>query len=154
MDSSLYLKNGSVTRGPGPLPRGRGWCKDGACAWPLGTDIHDRAGTGRWTSPEWRVVPGFLDVHTHGGDGSGRQRCRRPGPAERSAGFFARHGASPAGCARILTDTPSSRHSWCIEQAQAGHRSGPCGPARLLGVHLEGPCLSSAVQGRHAASTC
>ena len=86
------------------------------------------------------LVPGFIDVHTHGGDGID-VNAATVGDLQKIGAFFARHGTTGWLCS-ILTDT-EQQTLWCIDQArQAIESPGP--GARLLGIHLEGPFLATA----------
>ena len=89
------------------------------------------------------VVPGFIDIHTHGAagidvngaDGEGfEQICR----------FFASQGTTGWLCS-ILTDS-KERTQKTIRQYQAWKRL-PHKGAELLGIHLEGPFLSPEYKG-------
>ncbi|MCX7782918.1 MAG: amidohydrolase family protein, partial [Meiothermus sp.] len=89
-------------------------------------------------SPERFILPGFIDLHVHGGDGAdcmdGEQAVRR------MARFHARHGTTA-----LLATTVTAP----LEELEAALRGiaavvqnpGP-GEARVLGVHLEGPFIS------------
>lgn len=89
------------------------------------------------------VLPGFLDIHTHGGanvdvnaaDAEGLRTIGR---------FFASQGVTGWLCS-VLTDTVEQT-LWCIEQAKQVIGR-PCGGANLLGIHLEGPCLAPEYKG-------
>lgn len=89
------------------------------------------------------VLPGFLDIHTHGGNGVDVNAADAEGL--RTIGrFFASQGTTGWLCS-ILTDT-EEKTLWCIEQAKQviGH---PYDGAALLGIHLEGPCLAAEYKG-------
>jgi len=84
------------------------------------------------------ILPGFIDLHVHGGDGAdcmdGEQAVRR------MARFHAQHGTTA-----LLATTVTAP----LEELEAALRGiaavvqnpGP-GEARVLGVHLEGPFIS------------
>lgn len=89
------------------------------------------------------VAPGFIDIHTHGGNGID---VNAASAAELDAigAFFARHGTTGWLCS-VLTDT--EEHTlWCIRQAKAA-MAAPASGAQLLGIHLEGPFLSVEYKG-------
>ena len=89
------------------------------------------------------LVPGFLDIHTHGGGGIDVNAADAEGYAAISR-FFASHGTTGWLCS-ILTD--SEEHTlWSIAQAKAA-MAAPAQGAQLLGIHLEGPFLASAYKG-------
>ncbi len=89
------------------------------------------------------LVPGFLDLHTHGGDGVDVNAATAQDFGKISR-FFARHGTTGWLCS-ILTDTPEQT-LWCIGQAKAAMEA-PADGAQLLGIHLEGPFLSTEYKG-------
>lgn len=89
------------------------------------------------------ILPGFLDLHTHGGAGvdvnaAGAEDLRTIGR------FFASQGVTGWLCS-ILTDT-EEQTLWCIEQAKQVIGRSYDGAA-LLGIHLEGPCLAPEYKG-------
>lgn len=89
------------------------------------------------------LVPGFLDIHTHGGGGVDVNAADQEGFSAISR-FFAAQGTTGWLCS-ILTDT--EEHTlWSIAQARAAMK-GPVAGARLLGIHLEGPFLSPDYKG-------
>lgn len=90
-----------------------------------------------------RVVPGFIDVHTHGAVGVDVNGAAA-GDLEKIGRFFAGNGTT-AWLASVLTDTEEQTR-WCISQCLAHQKvHGLC--AELLGVHLEGPFLAAAYKG-------
>ena len=103
---------------------------------PAGCQVLDLGGK--------RLVPGFIDVHTHGGAGVDVNAADAEGL--RTIGrFFASQGVTGWLCS-VLTDTPEQT-LWCMEQARQVIEGGPYDGAALLGIHLEGPCLSSEYKG-------
>ena len=89
------------------------------------------------------LVPGFLDIHTHGGGGIDVNAADAQGYAAISR-FFASQGTTGWLCS-ILTDTEESTLQ-AIARAKAA-MAAPMQGARLLGIHLEGPFLSPAYKG-------
>lgn len=89
------------------------------------------------------LVPGFLDLHTHGGDGVDVNAATAEDLA-RIGRFFAKNGTTGWLCS-ILTDT-EAQTLWCIGQARAA-MAAPISGAQLLGIHLEGPFLSTEYKG-------
>lgn len=85
-----------------------------------------------------RVLPGFIDLHIHGGGGVD---IMQGGDATRTvARLHARHGTTS------LLGTTMTAHAHEIEHALHGLAEAIAtrapGSARVLGVHLEGPYLS------------
>ena len=89
------------------------------------------------------LVPGFLDIHTHGGGGIDVNAADAEGFAAISR-FFAAQGTTGWLCS-ILTDS-EERTLRAIAQARAAMEA-PARGARLLGIHLEGPFLSPDYKG-------
>lgn len=91
-----------------------------------------------------RVVPGFIDIHTHGGAGVDVNTATAQQLNETVGAFFASQGTT-SWLASVLTDTPEQT-LWCIQQInQAVQSQGMY--AQLLGLHLEGPFLSKEYKG-------
>lgn len=102
---------------------------------PVSGDVCDAAGR--------KVVPGFIDVHTHGAIGVDVNGASSE-DLEKIGKFFAGNGTT-AFLASILTDTQEQTR-WCIDQCRA-HLGAKSAGAELLGIHLEGPFLASAYKG-------
>lgn len=88
------------------------------------------------------LVPGYIDIHTHGG--GGHDVARSPEDMAASVAFHLRHGTT-----RTLISLVTAPVGELVEQlgwiADLADRSGtdPAG-GRVLGAHLEGPFLSEA----------
>jgi N-acetylglucosamine-6-phosphate deacetylase len=85
------------------------------------------------------ILPGFVDLHVHGGGGAD---IMEGGAAiDTVCSLHARHGTTSL-LATTITATPSD-----LRQALAGVARAmaqrPAGAARVLGVHLEGPFINS-----------
>ena len=102
---------------------------------PEGTETVDAAGK--------KVVPGFIDVHTHGGVGVDVNGADADA-LEKLCRFFAGNGTTSWLCS-VLTDTVEQTQ-WCIDQFKA-HSAGEQPTSELLGIHLEGPFLASEYKG-------
>ena len=89
------------------------------------------------------LVPGFVDIHTHGGGGVDVNAADGEGFAQISR-FFAAQGTT-GWLSSILTDTEQATLR-AIGQAKDA-MAGPITGARLLGIHLEGPFLAPAYKG-------
>ena len=90
-----------------------------------------------------RLVPGFLDIHTHGGAGvdvNGADTAQ----LERLSDFYASHGTT-GWLASVLTDTREQTLR-CIGRLR-GLQEKQAGGAALLGIHLEGPFLAREYKG-------
>jgi N-acetylglucosamine-6-phosphate deacetylase len=95
-------------------------------------------------APEDRfVLPGFIDLHVHGGDGSD---CMAGAEAvRRMARFHARHGTT----ALLATTVTAPRHDLlaAFHGIGAAMATGDPAAARVLGAHLEGPFISPQALG-------
>ena len=89
------------------------------------------------------LVPGFIDIHTHGGGGVDVNAADGEGFAQISR-FFASQGTTGWLCS-VLTDTEEATLR-AIGHAKAA-MAGPVTGARLLGIHLEGPFLAPEYKG-------
>ena len=89
------------------------------------------------------VVPGFIDIHTHGGAGHDINASNSEELDEISQ-FFAKQGVTSF-LGSVLTDT-EEQTNWCIDQFNDRIEKG-CSGARLMGIHLEGPFLSPKFKG-------
>jgi N-acetylglucosamine-6-phosphate deacetylase len=84
------------------------------------------------------LVPGFIDVHVHGGDGADFMDADRSA-TERVLHFHARHGTT-ALLATTLSASPSDLRS-AVETVIDVRSKMPPG-AEIAGIHLEGPFVS------------
>lgn len=116
--------------------------EDGKIAWlgndngPYGeTEIIDAAGC--------RVVPGFIDIHTHGAVGVDVNGADAEG-FEKISRFFASEGTTSWLCS-VLTDTREQTLT-AIDHYKEW-KAGGHGGANLMGIHLEGPFLSAEYKG-------
>lgn len=90
-----------------------------------------------------RIVPGFIDTHTHGAVGVDVNGATAE-DLEKISCFMAGNGTTAWQCS-VLTDT-QEQTEWCIEQVKAHAKLKQKG-AELLGIHLEGPFLAPAYKG-------
>lgn len=90
-----------------------------------------------------KVVPGFIDVHTHGAVGVDVNAATAE-DYEKICRFAAGNGTTSWLCS-ILTDT-KEQTEWCIDEFKK-HQKMEQNGANLLGIHLEGPFLSSEYKG-------
>jgi N-acetylglucosamine-6-phosphate deacetylase len=94
--------------------------------------------------PDSIVVPGFIDIHVHGGGGAS-YTDGMPAQVTEAAGFHRSHGTTTT-LASLVTASPSDLlHQTHVlaEMTRAG---------TVAGIHLEGPWLSSARCGAHDAA--
>lgn len=90
-----------------------------------------------------KVVPGFIDIHTHGAVGVDVNGASAD-DFEKIGSFFAGNGTT-AWLASVLTDTLEQTER-CIE-AYKSYRDTAREGAQLLGFHMEGPFLSAEYKG-------
>ena len=142
MEGSFYLKNSSVLLDGAFVPADLA-VEDGKIT-AITQGHYNEKGLPELDGTGLRAVPGFLDVHTHGAAGVDVNAADAEGL--RTIGrFFASQGVTGWLCS-ILTDTVEQT-LWCLEQARQVIEGGPYDGAALLGVHLEGPCLSTEYKG-------
>ena len=93
------------------------------------------------------VVPGFIDVHTHGGAGVDVNAADAEGLIK-IGHFFASQGTTSWLCS-ILTDTKVQTKKIIKEAVkhQEAQKNGHENCADLLGIHLEGPFLAPEYKG-------
>jgi N-acetylglucosamine-6-phosphate deacetylase len=86
----------------------------------------------------WVIVPGFIDLHVHGGDGADFTDAKEKAVKQILA-FHARHG-STAVAATTLSASPRDLNDavQTIVRVAAERPSG----AEIVGIHLEGPYIS------------
>lgn len=89
------------------------------------------------------IVPGFLDIHTHGGVGVDINSAQ-PADYPKLISFFARHGVTGF-LASIVADSYQQTVRAIRAVRQAHQEMG--GSGSLLGIHLEGPFLNSLFKG-------
>lgn len=89
------------------------------------------------------VVPGLIDIHTHGAVGVDVNAADAEG-FEKICRFFASQGTT-SWLGSVLTDT-REQTLWSIDQYKAW-KSIPHQGAELMGIHLEGPFLCAEYKG-------
>ncbi|MFI5779794.1 N-acetylglucosamine-6-phosphate deacetylase [Nocardia sp. NPDC051570] len=92
--------------------------------------------------PEAIVVPGFVDIHVHGGGGASYSEGT-VSDIEDAARFHLRHGTTTT-LASLVTAAPEELLRTVALLAER------VGAGTLAGIHLEGPWLSPARRGAHA----
>lgn len=89
------------------------------------------------------VLPGFIDLHVHGGGGA--DTMEGADSVERIARLHARHGTTS-----LLATTMTAPHDELVTAMSAMGpqvRQRSSGAARVLGVHLEGPYINAGKLG-------
>ncbi len=100
-----------------------------------GVKVYDAAGK--------KVVPGFIDVHSHGAVGVDVNAATAE-ELEKIGHFMATRGTTSWLCS-VLTDT-KEQTLWCIDEFKK-HKEMEGNGANLLGIHLEGPFLAKEFKG-------
>ena len=90
-----------------------------------------------------KIVPGFIDIHTHGGVGVDVNAANAD-ELEKIGKFFAKNGTTSWLCS-VLTDT-EEKTLWCIDQFNEYKKKKRKG-SDLVGIHLEGPFLAKEYKG-------
>lgn len=122
------------------------WLKDGMIAAIGGEDEpipDDASGAERVDGQGGWLLPGFIDLHVHGGAG---QDFMEPDVEkwETIVRFHARHGT--AALLATSVSAPKERLDAVLETARTFKASSPLAD-RLLGVHLEGPFINMKRKG-------
>ena len=87
------------------------------------------------------LVPGFIDLHVHGGDGADFMDAHEDATG-RILGFHATHGTT-ALAATTLSASRSDLHAAVETIAAVSNQDG----AEIVGIHLEGPFINSTRAG-------
>ena len=95
---------------------------------------------GRW------IVPGFIDLHVHGGGGHDMLSAD-PAEITAAAAFHRRHGTTRT-LASIVT-APLDEMLAALAAVRSVVAAGPTSSAYVVGSHLEGPFLNPARAGAH-----
>ena len=90
-----------------------------------------------------KVVPGFIDTHTHGAVGVDVNGATAE-DLEKISVFMATKGTTSWQCS-VLTDT-QEQTEWCIREFKR-HEAMEQNGAELVGIHLEGPFLAKEYKG-------
>lgn len=136
-----YIINGSVyvertfTEKTIMVQNGKIKLLDAGSTVPAEAVVYDVAGK--------KIVPGFIDVHTHGSVGVDVNAATAE-DLEKICRFVAKNGTTSWFCS-VLTDT-KEQTEWCIDEFKK-HQKMESEGANLLGIHLEGPFLSTEYKG-------
>lgn len=90
------------------------------------------------------VIPGLIDIHTHGNSGTDFSDGDRAG-LRRMAAYYARHGITSFAPASMTL--PYETLAAAFETGAHLASEAPTGCARLVGIHMEGPFFSAAKKG-------
>lgn len=95
------------------------------------------------------VLPGFIDLHVHGGDGYDAMDAT-PEALMRMSAFFAQHGVTA-----FLATTMTAPHDAILAAVTAVGKWGETVTtgARIIGVHVEGPYISLKFPGAQPAAS-
>lgn len=130
ISAETVVLDGQVSR-PGWLEVADGRILDGGAGPPRRPADED--------FPDCVVVPGFIDMHVHGGGGAS---YTDPDGIEAAAEFHLRHGTTTT-LASLVTAAPAELIAGVRALAEATRRG------TIAGIHLEGPWLSRARCGAH-----
>jgi N-acetylglucosamine-6-phosphate deacetylase len=92
--------------------------------------------------PDAVLLPGFVDIHCHGGGGAGYP-TEDAEEAARAAAFHRRHGTTTAVASLVTAPLPDLRR-------QVAVLADLVTDGVLAGIHLEGPWIAAARCGAHA----
>jgi N-acetylglucosamine-6-phosphate deacetylase len=134
VDDPAYLDGHLLT--PDGFVRGRVSFADGRVAAVEGVPVDEAAVR---SSAHAIVLPGFIDLHVHGGGGA--DTMEGGDAVERLARVHARHGTT-ALLATTMT-APLAELEDALRAIAPLCRKRAAGAARVLGVHLEGPYISA-----------
>ncbi|MBO6040448.1 MAG: N-acetylglucosamine-6-phosphate deacetylase [Oscillospiraceae bacterium] len=95
-----------------------------------------------------KVIPGLIDVHSHGNSGADFSDGDYDGLA-RMAAYYAKNGIT--GFAPASMTLPYETLEAAFATAARLHRERPAGCARLLGIQMEGPFFSEKKKGAQNA---
>lgn len=109
----------------------------------LPPDTRPEEGAHIYNAAGKKIVPGFIDVHTHGAVGVDVNAATAE-DYEKICRFAAGNGTTSWLCS-VLTDT-KEQTCRCIDEFKKHQQMEQKG-ANLLGIHLEGPFLSSEYKG-------
>ena len=96
-----------------------------------------------------KVIPGLVDIHTHGNSGADFSDGDLPG-LQRMARYLARQGVTSF--APTSMTLPYETLAKAFETARELHEKRPTDCARVMGIHMEGPFFSEAKKGAQNAA--
>lgn len=129
LDADVVVHDGRIAAVAHPTPRDR----PGSVS-PDGTESGQRVDLGgRW------VLPGFVDVHVHGGGGA-QFNTTDPAEVQRVARFHAQHGTTTLLATTVAA--PAGELLGALDAIRTAAAAPDPAAAELAGIHLEGPFLS------------
>lgn len=90
------------------------------------------------------ILPGFIDVHTHGGGGIDVNHLKNADDLDSLSSFYASHGVTSA-LLSVMTDEKDGMMRLVRLIGEERKRELP--GAEIIGIHLEGPFLSEVYKG-------
>lgn len=87
------------------------------------------------------IIPGFVDEHTHGGDGYDFSTCKNVEEMEKILKFYVKHGVTS-----VLPTLLTERDEVIFKQLELIYQTSLKNPI-IKGVHLEGPFLCKEYKG-------
>lgn len=142
-DMDLFIRN-SMTFTKGRFIQSNITIKDGKIV--SLNQAENTAGYPEHDAKGKKVVPGFIDIHTHGAYNIDINHASCD-DYEKLGQYFASQGTTSYH-ASIVTDTEENT-LWCIEQIKEAMKKNSNG-ANILGIHLEGPFLAPGYRGSMA----
>lgn len=117
-----------------------GWIVSASAGTPSGSAAVDAANVRVIDAQGGWLLPGFVDIHVHGGMGEDFMDAAKPGVLDTVAKF---HGAN--GSTSMLATTMTATHDMIdnvLKAVWAYRLKGEMSGASIEGVHLEGPFIS------------
>ncbi len=141
----MFTMTGDIVTPDGVLENGAVTVDDNGMIAEVAPKRTSAPRSGDIDAERWLVLPGFADVHVHGGGGADFMHGTAEA-ARQIARTHARYGTTSL-LATTLTASRADTDA-AIQAAQAAIEAGPGeGEARVLGIHLEGPYLCAAKRG-------
>lgn len=144
-DDGLLIQHGRIYTPDGVLPDGWVLCERGKIVAQGQGETHPEAPT-KVDATGMHVVPGLIDVHTHGGNGADYTDSTVEA-WETATRFAVEHGVTAVQA--TTTSMPMSAIRQSLDLARVWMSRPHPANATVLGVHLEGPYLAESRRGCH-----